>query len=184
MKFKKNHIIGCALAFVGLIIAGASNFIPEKSRTDTNLIIGIPLMGLSIIFAGMMIGYEQRLFTLYYVEPLKMVGFEGLFGILYSFVGIAVMSFIKCTFGADYCVCDNGSQYLESPTAYFREIGENKILIFYAIFLIIAAGIFNAIGGYVTKIISGLGRSVLDSARAFSVWIIGIILTVSTDTTF
>lgn len=53
---------------------------------------------------------------------------------------------------------------------------EHKLLILFGVLVIVATGIFNAIGAYVTKTIGGLGRSILDSARAFSVWMIGLLL--------
>lgn len=119
MKFKRNHIIGCVLAFIGLALVGGSNFLTETREEDKNSGIGIALMAVSIIFAGMMIGYQQRLFTYSYIEPLKMVGFEGFYGIIYCLIGIAVMSYVSCPFDNDKCVCKDGEKYFENTSVYF-----------------------------------------------------------------
>ncbi len=59
MRFKKHHKYGFLFAFVGLLIVGSSDFIITKEDHSElySRIIGIALMMVSIVFAGICFAY-------------------------------------------------------------------------------------------------------------------------------
>jgi hypothetical protein len=72
-----------------------------------------------MIFSGLCITYQQRLFLYYYTEPLRLVGFEGLFGMGYCIILILIFNFTHCPFSDNQCVCANGDSYIEHIPTYF-----------------------------------------------------------------
>jgi hypothetical protein len=61
-----------------------------------------------ICLAGMYYAYEQRLFLKYYIEPLRLVGMEGLYGIIMTLIATVIVTFIPCYFRQRSCVCVDG----------------------------------------------------------------------------
>jgi hypothetical protein len=61
-------------------------------------------MVLSLTFNGFFYSYEQKLFSIYHIEPVQMVGIEGVFGILICLVVIPIITFIPCPFRDESCV--------------------------------------------------------------------------------
>lgn len=91
-----------------------------------------------------------------------------------------ITSFIPCSFGVEACVLDGaGMPYIENPLAYFRQMGQNGLLLFFVILGVFSIATFNVTGVTVTKYINALARSICDVTRTVIVWIVGIIITVS-----
>ncbi|CAM6005525.1 unnamed protein product [Sphagnum balticum] len=109
-----------------------------------------------------------------------MVGYEGMFGLATELVLILITSFIPCTFGVDACVINSaGMPFIERPGAYFSEIGQNGLLLFFCILGVFSIATFNVTGVTVTKYINSLARSICDVTRTVLVWIVGILVTVT-----
>lgn len=73
---------------------------------------------------GFQFVYEEKLLAKYHIEPLEMVGYEGMFGLLAELILITITTFIPCSFGIDACVFSNaGMPFIEIPGQYFSEIG-------------------------------------------------------------
>jgi hypothetical protein len=63
-------------------------------------------MLISLVFNGFLYAYEQLLLKRHTINPIEMVGFEGLFG-LFIITFLAMMfSLIPCDFGEKGCVYD------------------------------------------------------------------------------
>lgn len=78
-------------------------------------------MVLSLTFNGFFYSYEQKLFSTYHIEPVQMVGIEGLFGILLCLVMIPIVTFIPCPFRDESCVfAGTGEKFIERPEEFFR----------------------------------------------------------------
>lgn len=67
-------------------------------------VIGYIILSLSLITSGFLFIFEQKLLNTYYLEPLMVVGFEGLFGLIISICLVIIFSFVPCSFGVDSCV--------------------------------------------------------------------------------
>lgn len=61
-------------------------------------------MIISLFFNGFFFVYEQKLLSKYHLEPLEVVGYEGIFGLCMYSVVIAIISFVPCNLGASACV--------------------------------------------------------------------------------
>ena len=128
--------------------------------------------------------FEQKLLSKYHLEPLQVVGYEGMFGLAIELVLLPILTFIPCGFGVEACVFSyRGMPFLERPERYFAEIGANGALLFFVILGIFSIATFNICGVTVTKYINALARSIGDVTRTVLVWAIGILVTVTAGVT-
>jgi len=108
MKAKRNQVVGSALALFGVLIVGTSNIIFTDSSAngvDTSLqIVGYILLIASFFANGFQFVFEEKILSKYHIDPLQMVGFEGMFGLAIELVLIIIMTFVPCSFGIDACV--------------------------------------------------------------------------------
>lgn len=56
-------------------------------------------MIISLVINGFQFAFEGRLFKNYYIEPMLMVGMEGVYGLVLSWCMAIGFMFIPCTFG-------------------------------------------------------------------------------------
>jgi hypothetical protein len=54
---------------------------------------------LSLFTNGFLFVFEQKLLSKYHLEPLQVVGYEGMFGLAIEIVLLPIITFIPCTFG-------------------------------------------------------------------------------------
>jgi hypothetical protein len=140
--------------------------------------VGYLLMIISLVATGFIFTFEEKLMTKYHIEPLQMVGYEGLFGLAIQLVIVLVMSFVPCNFGIQACVMrDSGMPFFENPVAYFSQATSNGFLFFFIVISIASMATFNVTGVTVTKYINALARSIADATRTILVWVLGIIVT-------
>lgn len=60
------------------------------------LVVGIVLLIISFIFQGAQFVVEEKLFQSTYLNPNRLVGFEGLFGMLITLISIDIVVYIPC----------------------------------------------------------------------------------------
>lgn len=135
---------------------------------------------ISLFLNGFQFTYEQTLFNRYHIEPLMLVGCEGLVGFTVECIIITILNFIHCSFGADACAYNSSGQpMMESTGSYFSSIGASGFLLAFIILGVFSIMVFNVSGVTVTKYISALARSICDVTRTLLIWIVGIVVTVT-----
>jgi len=60
-------------------------------------------------------------------------------------------------------------------------LGNDGLLIFAVILSLVCIGTYNLFGQIITKYINAVTRAILNVLRTIIIWIVGIIITVSTD---
>ena len=79
----------------------------QESDDETSVSVGGTIAGLVMIVASLLIQssqfvYEELLLTKYETPAQRMVGVEGLFGIIFIFNWMMIFSFVKCP-SAEMC---------------------------------------------------------------------------------
>ena len=125
------------------------------------------LLLISQLFSGGLYIVEEKLLGDYYLDPLKVVGLEGLWGLLITIIMLVIFQQINCN---DPQLCYYGK--LEDTTRAFQDFGANWIILLLSILICFSIASFNAFGVTVTKNASSAQRSTIDTSRTVLVWII------------
>lgn len=159
-----------SLVFVvgGVAIVGASPLLfPEDDGNDdgSNVTLGIILVIIAQLFAGGLMISEEILLGNYYLDPLKVVGWEGFWGCSIYLIILTVFQFIKCS-NAD--ICPHGR--LEDTPGAVKEMFNNPVILLLAIGTVFSIAFFNGFGVAVTKYASAAQRSTIDTSRTLLIW--------------
>ena len=134
----------------------------------------------SLFLNGFQFTYEQTLFDRYHIDPLQLVGLEGLFAFTALGLIITVLNFVPCSFGEDACAySESGEPFIEQTVGYFKSIASTALLLVSGILGVFSITIFNVCSVSVTKYINALARSICDVTRTVIIWLVGIIVTVT-----
>jgi hypothetical protein len=126
---------------------------------------------LAQIFASSLLIVEEKLLGQYYLDPLKVVGFEGLWGLLIWCILLPIFQQIPCS---SKDLCPYG--VLEDSTQAFKDFGNHHVLIGLSVAICFSIALFNAFGVSVTKNASAAQRSTIDTSRTVIIWIFFLIV--------
>ncbi|KAJ4304693.1 hypothetical protein N0V90_000220 [Kalmusia sp. IMI 367209] len=124
-------------------------------------IIGVLLIAGAQIFTATQFVLEERIMEKYSMEPIKVVGWEGIFGFL---VTLLIMIILHFAIGTGYF---NAREGLYQMTHY-PAIAISSLLI------MISIGGFNFFGLSVTRTVSATSRSTIDTCRTLFIWIVSL----------
>ncbi|KAG5948084.1 hypothetical protein E4U59_004559 [Claviceps monticola] len=139
----------------------------EAPLSDTaRAIIGVLLIAGAQVFTATQFVLEEWMLENSPVEPIKVVGWEGLFGFLVTVLVMIVMHvFVGRTEAGRYGPFD----LVEG----FRQMLQKKIMIS-SFLTMISIGGFNFFGLSVTRSVSATSRSTIDTCRTLFIWIVSL----------
>ena len=86
-KYYRHHWSSVAVIFIGVAIVGASPLIRGGKGGDEKVNpLGLILLIVAQLFSGGLYIVEEKLLGDYYLDPLKVVGLEGLWGLITTLV--------------------------------------------------------------------------------------------------
>ncbi|KAI9875904.1 MAG: hypothetical protein M1830_007806 [Pleopsidium flavum] len=136
---------------------------PEAVQT----IIGVLLIAGAQIFTATQFVLEEYILEQYALEPLKVVGWEGVFGLTVTLLGMLILHFaVGRTEKGRYGYFDAREGWRE--ITHYRAIAISSILIMFSI------GGFNFFGLSVTRTVSATARSTIDTCRTLFIWIVSL----------
>lgn len=136
---------------------------PEAVQT----IIGVLMIAAAQIFTATQFVLEEWILENYALEPLKVVGWEGVFGFLVTFVGMIVLHL------AVGRTAKGRNGYFDVKEGW-RELTEYRAIAVSSVFIMISIGGFNFFGLSVTRTVSATARSTIDTCRTLFIWIVSI----------
>lgn len=117
---------------------------------------------------------EEKILGQYTLDPLMVVGYEGLWGLIMWLVLLPIFQNIHCN---SLALCPYGR--LEDSLRAFQDYAANNILILLSITICITIALFNSFGVAVTKHASAAQRATIDTSRTFLIWIFFLIVAVN-----
>jgi len=98
-KQYRQHWTGLGFIVLALLEVGyVSIALGEKEEGLVGSIaLGIALLLLAQVFAGALFIVEEYFIGDYYLDPLKVVGTEGMWGTLYFLIALPIMQSVMCT---------------------------------------------------------------------------------------
>jgi len=175
----RHHFLGISLVIVGLILVGLGALVEKGGKGAQTDLLGLLLVIIAQLFSSSQFIIEEKLMAVYSCHPLKLVGFEGAWGVLIYSCLMVIFYFSECPF-TDPNIRDNicvlqdkekGIYVIEDITLAFRQLGDNGVLLFMAILYTLSISLFNFVGINITKYVSAAARAVVDSVRTVFVWL-------------
>jgi drug/metabolite transporter (DMT)-like permease len=190
-KQYRHHLLGLFVVVSALFLVGLSSFTKEKEpdSIQTNA-LGIIMMGLSLLFAGVQFVVEEVLLSQYCTHPLKVVGWEGFWGTSVYIIILIIFQNVSCnSFDAklqqDLCsIDDTGEWKLENSIFALRQMGADGFLFFLVVGVTFTIAFYNFCGVSVTRYASSPVRAVVDNLRTILVWLFFLIVPTSKKETF
>lgn len=182
------HYIGIVIVILGLCMVGLANHFLNKNSEEIHKGIfsffGIFLIILSQMFTSFQIIAEEKIVKGYNTHPLEIIGWEGIWGALYSLFFIIVFYFIKCSNPSEvkgeyypslvreFCNSDEEDIWrVENIFFALKQLKANKIILIMSIISFISIPIYNVTGVFICKKMTGAARAVVDSLRTLVVWV-------------
>ncbi|KAF2183240.1 MFS general substrate transporter [Zopfia rhizophila CBS 207.26] len=130
-------------------------------------IIGVLLIAGAQIFTATQFVLEERIMEKYSMEPIKVVGWEGVFGFLVTVIAMVILHIsVGVTKAGRYGYFDAKEGLWE--ITHYRSIAVSSVLI------MISIGGFNFFGLSVTRTVSATSRSTIDTCRTLFIWIVSL----------
>ena len=177
----RHNFLGMSLVVVGLALVGLGALVELQKGAKTE-VLGIALVIVAQLFSATMFIVEEKLMQKYSCHPLKLVGFEGLFGIALYSVFMVLFYFLECPFTEDkfrtnVCVEQlDGNWIIEDVILAFKQLGNNGVLLFTVLLYTMSIALFNFVGISITKYVSSAARAVVDSIRTVVVWVFFLLM--------
>ncbi|KAI5814706.1 hypothetical protein BZA77DRAFT_294825 [Pyronema omphalodes] len=132
-------------------------------------IIGVCLIAFAQVFTATQFVVEEWILEQYALEPLKVVGWEGVFGFLITLIGMVILHF---TIG----VTPEGQNGYFDAVEGFSEMFYNPKVLYSSFAIMLSIGGFNFFGISVTRSISATARSIIDTCRTLFIWLVSLAL--------
>ncbi|KAI5460072.1 hypothetical protein BGZ63DRAFT_389438 [Mariannaea sp. PMI_226] len=177
--FQWISLLGVVLGvgIVGLAGAISPDEKPELSGSDSattdgmsdtaRAIVGVLLIAGAQIFTATQFVLEEWILERDPIEPIKVVGWEGIFGFVVTVLGMIVLHLTIGTTDAGrygpFDMVEGWHQMMENP-----RISTTSFLI------MISIGGFNFFGLSVTRSVSATSRSTIDTCRTLFIWIVSL----------
>eukprot|EP00727_Mastigamoeba_balamuthi_P006182 m51a1_g2183 putative transmembrane protein c2orf18 homolog (429) ;mRNA; f:106021-107785 len=172
-----------AITICGLILVGLSSVFNTKSKSsdksgsksddddDTEqsagkTVLGIFLVLISQLISGTQMVVEEILLKKKDLEPLHVVGMEGVYGtLLMCFIVLPIVYVVP---GDNPSSMGRGSY--DNVIDAFQMMGNNIALLFFVIIYFFSIAFFNFFGLNVTKVLTAVHRTLIDACRSVLVW--------------
>ncbi|TGZ79170.1 integral membrane protein [Ascodesmis nigricans] len=147
-----------------LAIAGMKGLSPVAST-----IIGVCLIAFAQIFTATQFVVEEWILEKYGLEPLKVVGWEGIFGFSITLLGMIILHILVGSTEA-------GRYGYFDAVEGWRQFTQYRVVAISSVLIMISIGGFNFFGLSVTRSISATARSIIDTCRTLFIWIVSLAL--------
>jgi len=186
-KLYLHHYLAGSCVIIGLALVGVAALVMAKADPNEphTTVVGVLLVIVAQVFASIQFIVEEKLVKSYYCHPLKLVGWEGIWGGLIYIILMVILAQINCDslspadLQSAMCtfVPDDGHWWVEAPIFALKQIFTGgTILPLYVFIYIFSIAVFNFSGITVTKHLSSPARAVLDSVRTVTVWLFFLVL--------
>ncbi|KAL9579817.1 MAG: hypothetical protein Q9212_004875 [Teloschistes hypoglaucus] len=130
-------------------------------------ILGVMMIAGAQIFTATQFVLEEWILENYALEPLKVVGWEGTFGLLVTLIGMIILHLAVGR-------TDAGRNGYFDMREGWREVTQNRAIAVTSILIMISIGGFNYFGLSITRSVSATARSIIDTCRTLFIWIVSL----------
>ena len=157
---------------MGMLVARAAVDQVKTNIQDPDAVktvVGVLMIAGAQIFTATQFVLEEYILERYAVEPLKMVGWEGIFGFIVTLIAMLVLHFVHGRTEA-------GKYGYFDAVEGWRQITHYRPIAISSLLIMISIGGFNFFGLSVTRTVSATSRSTIDTCRTLFIWIVSLAL--------
>ncbi|GMF19768.1 unnamed protein product [Phytophthora fragariaefolia] len=150
-------IVMLAVALVGY--AGVGHHLNATAADDagsTNALLGLCFIIAAQILCALQIVVEEHMMLALNVSPMLLVGFEGLWGLVFYIILVPILTLTPAT-GSAFA-----RTWHEDFVDSFVQVKNSPTLVALILAYIVAVGTLNVTGNYVTKHLSAVMRSIAE----------------------
>jgi hypothetical protein len=137
----------------------------EESEPEvTRVLVGVFFILFAQVFTATQFVVEEKIMARYSVAPLVAVGYEGLFGTLSIVMCIPILSMPSIA---------SSSPFFDLPRGWYQLVNTPSVL-WSGIAIAISISLFNYFGLSVTRHVSATARSLTDTCRTLSIWLVSL----------
>ncbi|KAJ5740360.1 hypothetical protein N7493_000232 [Penicillium malachiteum] len=136
---------------------------PEAVKT----IIGVLLIAAAQIFTASQFVLEEWILENYAMDPIQVVGWEGIFGFSVTMIGMIISYIIVGRTEA------GRYGYFDMKEGW-HEMLSNRAVAVSSMLIMISIGGFNFFGLSVTRTVSATSRSTIDTCRTLFIWLVSL----------
>ena len=171
-KYFRHHLLSILLIVLGMSFVSLSFVLSNDSgssdHSTTDMVIGLICQQLGELIGALGYVIEEKFFGQQEdLDPLLIVGFEGIAGILFWVIALPIMQSVTCDVKA---LCAFGR--IEDTVRVFEDYAANPTLIVQSVVLIFVSCIVNSTGVGITKYGSAAQRTTIGLAKNMLVWIV------------
>ena len=146
-RYYRHHWTSIAVIFTGLILVGIAVLMaPDNGKSIETDPLGVIILIVAALFSSGLYIVEEKLLSSYYLDPLKVVGLEGLWGTIMWCILLPIFQNIHCD---DEKLCPYG--VVEDTMRAFADYAYNTDLIWLSVAVCFTMALFNGFGVTVTK---------------------------------
>ncbi|KAL7917422.1 hypothetical protein ACQKWADRAFT_306829 [Trichoderma austrokoningii] len=145
------------------VITGSPNELSDVAKA----VIGVTLIAGAQIFTATQFVLEEWMLERSPIDPLVVVGWEGIFGFVVTAV---VMLVLHLAVGRT----DAGRYGYFDAIEGLRQMCNDKALLISSVIIMISIGGFNFFGLSVTRTVSATSRSTIDTCRTLFIWVVSL----------
>ncbi|KAI9934244.1 hypothetical protein AWENTII_008647 [Aspergillus wentii] len=136
---------------------------PEAAKA----VIGVLLIAAAQIFTASQFVLEEWILENYEMDPLQVVGWEGVFGFSVTVV-ISIIMYLAVG------RTDAGRYGYFDVKEGWHQVFSNKYVALSSVLIMISIGGFNFFGLSVTRTVSATSRSTIDTCRTLFIWLVSL----------
>jgi len=167
----RHHMVGVCLLVVGFVLVGVASVVTSGTGAGSvgvgGTIAGIVMVLISLVIQAAMFVLEETIVSKNQIDPQRMVGLEGVFGMIFIFMWIMIFSYVPCP-SSDMCDMYAG---LEDLISGVNQIFSDGILLMWCCVTILSIMLFNVNGLILTQNVSSVFRAFWDATRTILVWV-------------
>lgn len=174
-RVRRYQLLGVVLAVIAICLVGVAGvMVPQANQSASagQTLIGISLVILSQIVQAGQIVVEEFLLADLNMPPLRVVGFEGLWGLLLMIVVACPLAYVIP--GNDYSPMPHNS--LENTYDSLICLGSNGNLIIAVVVFCVAVLVYNCYGMLITDSFSAVNRTIFEAIRTAAIWVVDLII--------
>ncbi|KAK0630693.1 hypothetical protein B0T17DRAFT_228096 [Bombardia bombarda] len=147
--------------------ADATAVLADVGVDALRVIVGVTMIAGAQIFTATQFVLEEWILERSAIEPIRVVGWEGLFGFLVTLAGMVVLHLaVGRTEAGRYGPFD--------MVEGWRQFWEYRSVFVSSLLIMISIGGFNFFGLSVTRTVSATSRSTIDTCRTLFIWIVSL----------